>query len=81
MGEKTITSQSASDLLTPFTLEEMYKAWVDAGGSSVGDTLGGKEFGTGFTGAVKGLPAAVGVPTRTSPKRGEPLDLSGIVEH
>ncbi|HYY93843.1 MAG TPA: hypothetical protein VE713_04950, partial [Pyrinomonadaceae bacterium] len=65
MGDKVSGSQMASDLLTPFTLEEMYKAWIDAGGSSVGDTLQGKEFKTGFKGAAKGLPSAVGVPTRT----------------
>jgi hypothetical protein len=80
MGEKTTASQMASDLLTPFTLEEMYKAWVDAGGSSVSDTLQGKEFKTGFKGAVEGLPSAVGIPTRTYPKRGESLDLSDIAE-
>ncbi|HEX3560335.1 MAG TPA: M15 family metallopeptidase [Pyrinomonadaceae bacterium] len=82
MGEKTTASQMASDLLTPFTLEEMYKAWVDAGGSSVGDTLQGKEFRTGFKGAAKGLPSAVGVPSSTDKKRGqsETLNLDGILE-
>jgi hypothetical protein len=70
MGEPVSGGQMASDLLTPFTLEEMYKAWVEAGGSTVSDTLdGNKEFKTGFKGAAKGLPSAVGIPTRTYTNR------------
>ena len=53
----------------------------------MGDVLeGDKEFKTGFKGAAKGLPGALGVPSSTYRKRGrfdadESLDLSDIVEH
>lgn len=77
-GDRPALSNELRDLLTPFTLEEMYKGWLDAGGSSVGDTLtGGKPFRTGFKGAARGLPSAAGIPSATYPK----LNLEGIVEH
>ena len=68
----------------PFVVDEMYKGWLDAGGSSVSDTLdGGKPFRTGFKGTVKGLPSAVGIPSSTYKRRGqegEPSDSSDAPE-
>ena len=82
-GEPFTFGGAARDLLLPFTVEGMYDAWKDAGGSSVGDVTQGREFKTGVRGAVKGLPSAVGVPTSTYRRRGrygETLDLSDIAE-
>ena len=79
-GEGFTYSGAARDLLVPFVAVDMYRGWLDAGGSSVSDTLDdNKEFKTGFKGAALGLPSAVGIPTRTYRKRGG-SDLSDIAE-
>jgi hypothetical protein len=48
----------------------------------LGDVLAGdKDFKTGFKGALKGLPSAVGVPASTYGRRGrygEPVDPAGV---
>jgi 2'-5' RNA ligase superfamily/D-alanyl-D-alanine carboxypeptidase len=49
MGEKVSGGQMASDLLSPFVFQEMYRGWLSSG----------------FGGAVRGLPSALGIPTRT----------------
>jgi hypothetical protein len=85
-GNKPALTNEAREALVPFVLEEMYKGWLDAGGSSAGDVMSGKQFKTGFKGAAKGLPSAAGIPSSTYPKRGHtdaggPFDLSDIIEH
>lgn len=63
-GEPFSYSKAAADLAAPFVVEDMYHAWLDAGGSGVVEALGGgKGFRTGFKGLPKALPSFVGVPT------------------
>jgi hypothetical protein len=86
-GEGFTYSVAARDLLAPFVAVDMYRGWLDAGGSSVADMLdGNKEFKTGFKGAVLGLkgaalglPSAVGIPSSTYRKRGG-SDFSNTAE-
>jgi hypothetical protein len=80
----TVAYTLARDLFVPFVVDGMYKGWLDAGGSSVGDVLDGdKEIRTGFRGAAKGLPGFFGFPVSiyksTVPERGK-YDLSDIAE-
>jgi hypothetical protein len=70
----------AADLLAPFLVGEAYKGWLDAGGSSVGNVTSGKPLRTGFRGAAKALPSAVGIPSATYPKRGTGFDFSDIAQ-
>jgi hypothetical protein len=84
-GDRPTPGTEARSLLVPFVVEGMYDGWRDAGGSSFSDAFAGKEFKTGFRGAMRGLPGAFGVPSSTDRKRGrsdtgEPFDISDIVE-
>jgi hypothetical protein len=80
-GKPFTKSQAAADLVVPFVVEDAYKGWVDAGGSTVSDAVGGKDFHTAFGGAARGLPGVFGVGTNFYPKRGtKRFDLSDIAE-
>ena len=64
-------------LLVPFIVEDMYKGWLDAGGSGVGEVIHGKPFRTGFSSVAIELPSAVCILSATyRPKGG--YELSDI---
>jgi hypothetical protein len=64
-GDPFSYSGAARDLAVPFVLDGLYQAWLDAGGSSVGDVVSGKPVKTAFRGALKGVPSVVGIPSST----------------
>jgi hypothetical protein len=92
-GQPVTGADVAADLVVPFVVDDLYKGWVDAGGSTLSDVWdggdswdGGKDFKTAFGGAARGLPGVFGVGTAFYPKRGDTssgggagasLDLAG----
>jgi hypothetical protein len=64
-GEPFTRSGAARDLALPFVVDGMYQAWLDAGGSSVGDVVAGRPVKTAFKGALRGAPQLVGIPAST----------------
>jgi hypothetical protein len=86
-GEPATYTRAAADLVTPFVVDDFYKGWLDAGGSSVSDVTSGKEFKTAFKGATRAVPGIFGVGTNfyakkggrgsTVPTRPASIDLTG----
>jgi hypothetical protein len=68
-GEPATYTKAAADLVVPFVVDDVYKGWVDAGGSSVSDVGSGQDFKTAFKGAARGVPGVFGVGTNFYPKR------------
>jgi hypothetical protein len=60
-GKAFTYSGAAADLVVPFVVDDMYKGWLDAGGSSVGDVLAGKDFKPAVGGAARCVPGVFGV--------------------
>jgi hypothetical protein len=75
-GQPVTGADVAADLVVPFVLDDLYRGWVDAGGSTLSDVWdggdswdGGKDFKTAFGGAARGLPGVFGVGTAFYPKK------------
>jgi hypothetical protein len=72
-------SQAAADLVVPFVVEDAYKGWVDAGGSTVSDVLDGKEVKTAFGGAARALPGVLGVGVNFYEKKEPGIRARGLM--
>jgi hypothetical protein len=84
-GQPFSYTRAAVDQVTPFVVEDLYKGWLDAGGSSVSDVgadmwadvkgEGGRRqrtaqnFKTAFGGAARALPGVLGVGTNFYPPK------------
>jgi hypothetical protein len=74
---------AAADLVVPFVVEDMYKGWVDAGGSTLSDLYRGGELKSAVGGAARALPGVVDMGVKFYPKRGrerKDYDFSLIAE-
>jgi hypothetical protein len=77
-GQRVTGASVAADLVVPFVVDDAYKAWLDAGGSSVSDAYVGRPVKTAFKGAARAVPGVFGVGTNFYAKKGgRGPDLSG----
>jgi hypothetical protein len=70
-GKPVTRGGVAADLVIPFVADDLYRGWLDAGGSSVSDVQQGKPFNSAVGGAARGLPGVLGVGTAFYPKKGD----------
>jgi hypothetical protein len=68
-GQPVTGADVAADLVVPFVVDDLYRGWVDAGGSSLSDVYAGKNFKPGIGGAARGLPGVLGAGVAFYPKK------------